>query len=206
MVGAMERVLLPFEKRLPSTGIKRLLVTPEMVADPQAELAKVLESPNDHHPEERLEAAGSFEAAQVARSLSQRAKEIEAELNLIVSDDLIDLVMTTYGRTGLDVDLALSRIKERAEEVRKFERELDQDHELRAVFDDEALYTILRVADQAEMSPTRYLDGIKPELIPGLKLVRDKTGLDEFILTREAIINTSDYVKGLVATRLPLGV
>jgi len=205
LVGSMEKVLLPFEKRLPSTDIKRLLVTPEMVADPQAELAEVLASSKDHFQEERFKAARSSEAAQVARSLSQRAKEIEAGLNLIVSDDLIELVLATYGRTGLDVDLALSRIRDRAEEIRRFEKELAEGHDLKAVFDDEALYTILRVADQAGMSPSRYLNGIKGELIPGLQLVRDKTGLDEFILTREAIINTSDYVKGLVAARLSLG-
>ncbi|MDZ7270753.1 MAG: AAA family ATPase, partial [candidate division KSB1 bacterium] len=42
LVSAMERVLLKFEKKLPSTNIKKLTVTAAMVEDPVGELNKLL--------------------------------------------------------------------------------------------------------------------------------------------------------------------
>ncbi len=205
LVGAIERVLLPFEKKLPSTDIKRLLVTPEMVADPEGVLARVMENPMEERLGARFEAAGDLEAERLSESLRLRAGEIKAETGLTVSDDLVDLVLALYDKTGLDVDLALRKIKRQYKEIRGFENRLAEEG-LLATFDDEAVYTILRVAMRAEMSPLDYLKGLQPELVPGLQLVRDKTGLDEFILTREAVLNTSEYVRGLVSTRLPVGV
>jgi endopeptidase Clp ATP-binding regulatory subunit ClpX len=42
LVSVCERVLLKFEKRLPSTGIRRLVVTEAVVEDPEAELGRLL--------------------------------------------------------------------------------------------------------------------------------------------------------------------
>jgi len=38
LVSAIEKVLIPFEKTLPSTQVKRLLVTAKLVEDPESEL------------------------------------------------------------------------------------------------------------------------------------------------------------------------
>ena len=38
LVSAVEKVLLKFEKRLPSTDIQKLVVTRQMVEDPEGEL------------------------------------------------------------------------------------------------------------------------------------------------------------------------
>ena len=42
-MSAIEKVLLNFEKKLPSTGIERFAVTTELVEDPQPGLQKLLE-------------------------------------------------------------------------------------------------------------------------------------------------------------------
>ena len=47
LVSAIERVLIPFEKHLPSTPIKRLLVTAELVDNPEAELKRLKEDSYD---------------------------------------------------------------------------------------------------------------------------------------------------------------
>ncbi len=47
LVSAIERVLLKFEKKLPSTDIKRLVVSKDIVLNPVEELNKILANPND---------------------------------------------------------------------------------------------------------------------------------------------------------------
>ena len=42
LVSVMEKVLLPFEKKLPSTSIRQLVVNKEMVEDPQKALMRIL--------------------------------------------------------------------------------------------------------------------------------------------------------------------
>ncbi|NIS38731.1 hypothetical protein GWN91_06250, partial [Candidatus Saccharibacteria bacterium] len=42
LVSIMEKTLLPFEKKLPSTDIKFLSITSELVKNPQSELKRML--------------------------------------------------------------------------------------------------------------------------------------------------------------------
>jgi hypothetical protein len=46
LVSCMEKILLPFEKKLPSTHIKFLAVTKELVKNPRQELARMLSDKN----------------------------------------------------------------------------------------------------------------------------------------------------------------
>lgn len=46
LVSVMEKILLPFEKKLPSTEIRHLVVTREVVNDPRQELALLLSDPD----------------------------------------------------------------------------------------------------------------------------------------------------------------
>ncbi len=205
LVGAMERVLINFEKRLPSTEVKKLLVTPEMVADPEAELKRLLDDPENAEYLERFEAAGRAEAEHLAEALFKRAAEIKRSYALTVSDDLVDLVLSVYTHAGLDLDRALNHIKAEVGQVLAFQAVLSRDHDLKVAFDDEALYTIIRVARKAGMSPADYLDGRKTELVSALELVRSRTGMDEFLLPREALLHTTEYVAGLVGDKVPAG-
>ena len=47
LVSAIEKVLLQFEKKLPSTSIKKLSVTEEVVKDPDGMLQKLMSTPDD---------------------------------------------------------------------------------------------------------------------------------------------------------------
>ncbi len=206
LVGAMERVLVGFEKTLPSTRITKLVVTPEMVRHSQAELERLLSEPEATAFISRFEAAGLNEDERLKELVRGRAREIEQGWGLSVSEDLAELILDGYGQAGMDMDRALDQVKAEVEEVRRFEDEINKEHGFKAVFDEEAVYTILRVARRADLRPREYLAGRKNELIFGLQLIRDRGGLDEFILTREAVLYTSEFVRRLVANPLPAGV
>ncbi len=45
LVSVIERVLIQFEKRLPSTQVSHVVVTPELVMNPEAELDRLLADP-----------------------------------------------------------------------------------------------------------------------------------------------------------------
>ena len=57
LVSALEKVLLHFERKLPSTGVERLLVTEDIVSDPRASLQELLLEHSLHAYIERFRAA-----------------------------------------------------------------------------------------------------------------------------------------------------
>ncbi|MBW2618624.1 MAG: AAA family ATPase [Deltaproteobacteria bacterium] len=199
LVGAMEQVLIPFEKRLPSTTIKRLVVTPEMVADPQGELARLEAEPEDPDCLARFQAAGDSEAGRLKETLTKRAKEVEKTYGLILDEELLDLVTSAYAASGLDVDRALAQVSGELEQIQAFAAELEQEHGLKVVFNEDAACTIVRVARQAGLTPKTYLEQRAGELVFGLKLIRDRNEVVEFVLDRQAVLNTSDYVRDRVS-------
>ena len=199
LVGAMEQVLIPFEKRLPSTTITRLVITPEVVADPQGELARLEAEPEDPDYLARFQAASDDEARRLKETLANRTKEVEKTYGLVLDEELLDLVISAYAAAGLDVDRALSQVSGELEQIQAFAAELDREHGLKVAFNEEAACTIVRVARQAGLTPTTYLEQRAGELVFGLKLIRDRNEVAEFVLDRQAVLNTSDYVRDRVS-------
>ena len=75
LVSAIEKVLIPFEKKLPSTGIKKMLVTPEVVESPEAQLDMRLRNPLDQAFLERFERARRKELESIGNYISTRAED-----------------------------------------------------------------------------------------------------------------------------------
>src|SRR5512139_355999 len=71
LVSAVERVLLKFEHSLPSTDVRRLLVTSAMVADPERELEKILDHPDDPGQKEDFHRLLAEEEKNLEESLRQ---------------------------------------------------------------------------------------------------------------------------------------
>ena len=208
LVGAMEAVTLPFEKRLPSTDLTKLLVTARATEDPAGYLDRLLDQMVNRGPEAepdleaRFEAAGDQERERLRQSLAKRTGELEQTYDLVLDDDLINLVLDSYHQAGMDVDRAFERIREELVELTCFEEALSDEYGLRISLERETSYTVIRIARQAGMNPTDYLATRREELGSALQLVRDRTGLDEFILPREAITQTAAYVQTLVGPTL----
>ncbi|HEX9882572.1 MAG TPA: AAA family ATPase, partial [Desulfobaccales bacterium] len=76
LVSVIERVLIQYEKRLPSTGIKELVVTPEVVTHSQEELQKLLAQPDSPDFKARFREASRREQEILKESIWRREKEL----------------------------------------------------------------------------------------------------------------------------------
>lgn len=198
LVSVIERVLINFEKRLPSTTIRRLLVTPEVVKNPQEELERLLAHPDDPAYEERFEAAAVRERELLRQSIRRREQEILTLYRLPLTEARVELIIDQY--LGLDGDLkaALEEVSQLFHEVRRFEEKFFEEHLLEIHFDDEALDEILRQAVTENTSARQICQGLAKDLEYALKLVRDRTSQDVFLLTREAIQDLDGYLNELI--------
>jgi len=198
LVSVIEQVLINFEKRLPSTNIRRFVVTPEVVENPKEELERLLAHPDDPAYEERFEAAARRERELLRQSIRRREQEILTLYRLPLTEARVELIIDQYLRLDGDLKAALEDTARLLQEVRRFEEKFFEEHLIEIHFDDEALDDILREAVEEQTSARQICQGLAKDLEYALKLVRDRTSQDVFLLTREAIQDLDAYLNELI--------
>ena len=83
--------------------------------------------------------------------------------------------------------------------MRSFEDRFYEEHALQLHFDEEAVDEILRQALEAGTSAYAVCDHLSNDLEYALKLVRDRTSQDHFILTREALDDLDGYLNRVIS-------
>ena len=125
LVTVFERVLLRYEKKLPSTEIRQLTVTPEMIDDPDAELEKLLTREAIRAFQRRFLASTGIAircTPEAVEILKQQAEERKARLEDLCYDLLKDYEygLRLLGRQEFVVDAeTVLRPKERLEALIK---------------------------------------------------------------------------------------
>jgi len=143
-VSAIEKVLIPFEKHLPSTPINRLLVTAELVDDPEAELERLRQSWDDSERKGRFETAAIKEMDNVKSFIESRDKEFGRVPGLEINDSRRRLMAEIYLRKISDVNTAFEDFVAMYQEIKSEEAALAHDMELNVAFDDGAIDELIR--------------------------------------------------------------
>ena len=111
LVSAIEKVLIPFEKKLPSRGIKKMLVTPEVVRSPEAQLDMFLRNPMDQGFLERFERARENELENIKKYISTRAEDFRGKSGLEIYERRMDLIARLYLKKVSDINTAFKKCR-----------------------------------------------------------------------------------------------
>jgi ATP-dependent Clp protease ATP-binding subunit ClpX len=200
LVSAVERTLMPFEKHLPSTMIKRLLVTPELVKGPEQELERIDRDSdmNDPEMEERFERAVANEKQRVKKTIAARAKEFEAQSGLKLYEDRVDLIADQTIKSISDIDSAFIDFREMYDQIKVHNEGLFSQLGISVGLADSAIDEITRIAIVQDRDISEVCLKLANELEYGLKLVRDRIGFETFTITREAVLDPEKYIDSLI--------
>jgi endopeptidase Clp ATP-binding regulatory subunit ClpX len=198
LVSVIERVLIQFEKRLPSTNIREFVVTPEVVEHPEEELKRLLEHPDDPEFQARFLRASLRERDLLRESIWRREQEILALYHLPLTESRVNLIIDQYQRLDCDLKSAFEEMGQMYQQIRRFEEKFSQEHELEMHFDDGAVDEILGQAISRETSAYSICQDQAKDLEYALKLVRERTSQESFLLTREAILNLDAYLNQII--------
>ena len=200
LVSVMEKVLLHYEKKLPSTSIRHLVVDVEMVHFPAVVL-------------ERLLADGGVQAEHRTRFAALQAAEYERLTGFILKrmgNYLEDhQVLTTPKRLQLmaresqdqdvdprDVCDAFIRL---VQAIHDSEAEISEKCGIRVVFSEEAVDRLLtrepRTPEAIQASCTQILQTMEY----GLRLMGQKKGVAEVIVPKEGVDMPERYINTLVS-------
>jgi endopeptidase Clp ATP-binding regulatory subunit ClpX len=198
LVSAMEKVLIPFEKNLPSTDIKKLLVTSDLVDDPVGELSSLKQNPDAPERQERFERGARQELESIKAFITSRVRDFSQTSRLELYEKRIGLVAELYLKTICDIDTAFDDFAQMYSQIKMEEETLFDQLETNITFDDSAVDEIIRQAIETGEEPRSLALGLAKKLEYGLKLVRDRAGVEDFIINGEAVTDMEKYINGLV--------
>jgi endopeptidase Clp ATP-binding regulatory subunit ClpX len=198
LVSAIERVLIPFEKRMPSTTMKRLVVTPEVVANPGAELVALEKTYDSPESAGRFQRAALKEKERVVKFISEREKEFREKSDLELYEGRMDLIAEIYVRMSSDLNTVFDDFANMYQQIKVQEAALSGELDTSVTFDEKAIDEIIRKAmDMGQQAGALAFQLVK-RLEYGLKLVKERSGIEHFVITREAVTDMEKYINGLV--------
>ena len=198
LVSAMEKVLIPFEKKLPSTSIKKLLVTRDVVETPEAQLNLLLDNPDDPERLEEFERGGERELADIKRYLIERAEDFSKKSGLDIYDRRMDLIADLYLINITDIDTAIEDFSAMYDQARLEEASLMEKLEVNVSFDESAVDEIIDQAIKTGQQPGPLMFQLAKRLEYGLRLVKDRSGKESFSINAEAVISMEDFINNLI--------
>jgi ATP-dependent Clp protease ATP-binding subunit ClpX len=198
LVSVIERVLIQFEKRLPSTDIRDLVVTPQIVTQAQEELDRLLEHPDDPARHERFRQASLKEQEILREAIWRREQELLNQYELPLTETRVEMLVNLYLHFDGDLKAAFDAMKLLYQQVRHFEERFQDEHNLTLHFDAEAVDQILQEALNQEVPALSVCQNLAKDLEHALKLVRDRTSQDNFLLTKEAIEDLDAYLNQVI--------
>jgi len=198
LVGAMERVLIAFEKTLPSTNIKKLVVTPELVDNPDAELLSLKQNPDDSERLESFNRAAKLELENIKEFIVSRANDFKQQSGQEIYNRRIELIAEIYLKTTSDVNTAFEDFVQMYNLVKMEEASLYDKLEINISFDDSAIDELIRQAIETGQEAGPLAFQLAKKLEYGLKLVRDRSGMENFTINGEAVTDMEKFINGLV--------
>lgn len=198
LVSALERALLPFEKRLPSTDIDFLVVTRQLVEDPQGELERLLKNPHDEARRRRYEAIIHHEQDLLLKALAHEEFESWKAEGIEPNPFRLELVARMCIKEDISPEEAASNVLFWIKQIRSYEDSFFNRCEIDIAFDDDAVDRLLDACRYDPASLYTHCERLTSILEYGLTLIREKTGQSSFTIPAEAINNTELFINRLI--------
>ena len=194
LVSAVEKVLIKFEKRLPSTDIRKFVVTRVVVEDPGQELEGLLQEPSNPEMLGKFEALLSHEKMALKESILNREAEFKKRYGIIFRENRIALIVNRMIEKGYDVNTVFEEAVGIQRQVEEFEMDFKRRNGIYLQFSEEAIDRISEMILNEDGKAATIFSRLSKDYEHGLELISDKTGQKEFIITREAVDNSEGYL------------
>ncbi|MBI4619602.1 MAG: AAA family ATPase [Desulfobacterales bacterium] len=198
LVSSIEKALLKFEKKLPSTDIRRFVVTKQTVENPERELDKLITDPNDEKMLARYEELLLREKSDKKKSLKKREKEFLSKYGVNLTNNRIDLIVDRAIDKRMDINAILEKVLLTIGKIKEFEEEFLNKHSFKITFSDEASDKIAKNSIESSREVFDACTEILKNYEHGIKLIKEKTGANEFLITEEAVNDPEGYLNRLI--------
>ncbi len=198
LVSAVEKVLLKFEKRLPSTDIRKFVVTRAVVEHPDQELERLLRDPSNPEMLSKFEMLLFKEKMVLKESIRNREGEFKKRYGMVFPESRIDLIANRMVERGYDVNTVCEEVVEVQRRIEDFEKDFQRKCGIYLQFSNEAIDRIVEISLDEEGKGAAICNRLSKDYEHGMKLIRDKTGRREFLITKEAVDDPEGYLNRII--------
>jgi len=198
LVSAVERVLLKYEKALPSTAIKKLVVTEAMVLHPLQEFENLMQMDDFAMLYERHRELISREEAELTRLLLAMQDTLDEAAHFLLDAPYRATVVKVTTEKCLDCRTVLEDAALIVYEAREFEKTFSSYHGIDIHFDESALNRIIERVLMEGLDAGSFLKGLFLNYHHGLKLIQERMGTNSFVFTDRTIDDPQEYLNLLI--------
>jgi hypothetical protein len=199
LVSVVERVLLPFEKKLPSTEITSLCVGVETVIDPEKEIAQLLGSIDalKRHEEQCKEVAVA-ERERLVQFISQSKTVALRNQGVTGTDKKLQLIATISQRENMEITDACQIIVEFVQRIKSWETKISAECDITVSFEED---TIDKILDQESLT-IENIDTMCRKLLTaleyGLRLMTHKKHITDVRIPAHGVEKPEQFINELV--------
>lgn len=204
LISATEEALLVFEKKLPSSNIKKFPVTGDVIENPKKSLEELLTLSNQGSLNETFNKLFVAEKEYIQTYLNSNRKNLAQKYGLTLTSSRIDVVASYYTHHIMDIEKVIKKIKSFYDNIKKIELYFFKNHDINIVLEDDAIDFIIEQLENTDYDLEKFYDHLTTDFEHGLKLVQEKTGKNRFFITREALLNPESFIGGLIKGDLKL--
>ncbi len=198
LVSVLENVLLKYERKLPSSNIRHLLVTKELVDNPEAELEKLLSNPLDENYLKRFEDALRKEKEDIKNYILSRKAEFESQYGPLFEGERVELLVNKLLQGEDDFNSALEDMWRSYKQIRTFERAFKDRYGIDITFDQGAVDYLLKILYTGERNSRDIFLYLESILEPALRIISERVPITNLVIPKEGIENPETYLNELM--------
>jgi endopeptidase Clp ATP-binding regulatory subunit ClpX len=199
LVSAVEKILLKFEKKLPSTSINHLVVTEEMVKNPQEELNKIINNQKEKDNQNQIYKLVQQEEREKLRIyIKDREKDFNLQFKETLKTELIDLMADMVLDSGGEIDEIYKVIKRQQKEILSFEENFYNRNQIKLKFSQTAVVAIIKKAFKENVNPYQICDITFKSYELGFQLIKDQLKDKIIQVEEEALLNPEEYLNHII--------
>jgi endopeptidase Clp ATP-binding regulatory subunit ClpX len=199
LVSVIEKALLPFERTLPSSTVKRLPATLAILSDSENALKRMVANPDDPQARQAYERLADEEKASIRDYLQANRKSLAEKSSLTLTPARIDIVAGYYSKNVVDTICAVRHIKACYDEIKNVELYFYKNHDINIVLEEDAIDFLMEMIVESAFELKDVYPRLNNHFEHGLKLVREKTGRSRFFINRNALLSPEQYIRSLIA-------
>jgi len=158
----------------------------------------LLKNPEDLDRRERFERAKVKELENIKAYISKKAVDFSIESGLEINERRLGLIAELYLKNISDINTALDDFVEMYNQIKLEEASLVEKLEVEVSFDESAIDEIIKEAIRTDQEAGSLALQLAKRLEYGLKLVKDRSGIERFVINDEAVIDMENFVNNLV--------
>ena len=202
LVSVLEMALLLFEKKLPSTNIKKLPVTAFVVEKPEKALETLLSPLNEEKLIASFNELAGKEKESVKEYVQTNRQRLSKRYNLTMTPERIDIVASFYCKHIMDIGHVVEKIKTFYNEIKKIESFFFQNNDINIVMEEDAVDFIIKQFINSGIKLEEFYQQLIIDFELGFKLIREKTGKNRFFITKQALLGPESFISNLIKDEL----